>query len=218
MSFINPLELLEIDSKDYNPSLIRKQKRKLFADLELSDEKALIYYGRKITKSDVEKVIEELDEFHFDMYKEIYNSKELNAFLTSGNEMLLNNFLDVNIKNVVSFITPYYTEQYDNLLDKYLAELDITKLEKLSILELPINLEFTNSIYPKTYNFLKSRLIQLEHINNMIDNKTTTTNNDLVIKLFENIDQEFNPKLINPLPFFLKMKSQRYLKKFETYQ
>ncbi len=65
MIYINPIEILELKDKEVNEidsSIIKKSKRRLFADIDLSDSGFYEYNGQKLTKSDCEKAIDELED------------------------------------------------------------------------------------------------------------------------------------------------------------
>ena len=69
MQYINPIEILGLsnvtDKTNIDNETIKKAKRKLFADIDLSDNGLFEYYGLKITKGDCEKVIDELSNEDF---------------------------------------------------------------------------------------------------------------------------------------------------------
>ena len=64
MSFINPIEILNLKSTDVDSidnNLIKKAKRVLFADIDLSDNLHIEYKGLSLSKSDCETAINELE-------------------------------------------------------------------------------------------------------------------------------------------------------------
>ncbi|MBK9045709.1 MAG: hypothetical protein IPL74_03055 [Bacteroidetes bacterium] len=94
MNFINPIEILELTNTDIaviDNSIVKKAKRKLFADIDLSDNGHLDYKGLSLTKTDCEKVIDELENTNaLEFYSHLVSNKLLNEFLVNGNERLLN--------------------------------------------------------------------------------------------------------------------------------
>ena len=55
MRFINPIEILRLETADIvdiDISIIKKAKRKLFADIDLSDNGHINYKGLSLTKTD----------------------------------------------------------------------------------------------------------------------------------------------------------------------
>src|SRR5438132_1193370 len=97
MQYINPIEILGLsnatDTTSIDNEIIKKAKRKLFADIDLSDNGLFEYYGLLITKGDCEKAIDGLSN---NDYKQFYlylaNNKKLNAFLIKGQVDVFNNF------------------------------------------------------------------------------------------------------------------------------
>jgi hypothetical protein len=87
--YVNPIEILGLsnatDTTSIDNEIVKKAKRKLFADIDLSDNGVFEYYGLQLTKGNCEKAIDELTN---NDYKEFYlylaNNKPLNEFLASG--------------------------------------------------------------------------------------------------------------------------------------
>ena len=73
MQYINPVEILQLsyvaDSSQIDSDTIKKAKRRLFADIDLSDDGHFNYYGLKLSKGDGERAIDELSNKDF---KEFY--------------------------------------------------------------------------------------------------------------------------------------------------
>ena len=76
MKYINPYKLLGIAVADFpgtNTATINKAKRKLLAEIELSDTASTVYSDIELSKGDCLKVIDELDDkrkrdFHLFLY------------------------------------------------------------------------------------------------------------------------------------------------------
>ena len=64
MHYINPIEILELNGRDaisIDNSEIKKAKKRLIADIELSEDGHFNYKGQSITKSDCERAILDLE-------------------------------------------------------------------------------------------------------------------------------------------------------------
>lgn len=64
MNYINPIGILQLQDADVSAidgPTIKKAKRRLLADIELSDKEFLLFGKQQITKADVERVVSELD-------------------------------------------------------------------------------------------------------------------------------------------------------------
>ena len=125
MQYINPFSLLNIKSDnlaDVNNAIINRAKRKLLAEIELSDDNTTDYYGYELTKSDCIRVIDELDnkdkkEFHF----YINQNEHLNNFLSTRSLSFFENYKIDSIYKLpefLDFISPYFCEQYDKILSE----------------------------------------------------------------------------------------------------
>ena len=131
MSFINPIEILELQNADVagiDNALIKKVKRKLFADIDLSDNGHLDYKGISLTKTDCEKVIDELENSNFaEFYLHLSNNKLLNDFLVNGNEDIFKSFKQESIYKLpdfVKFVSPFFAPKFDKAILKSFVEDD----------------------------------------------------------------------------------------------
>ena len=132
MIFINPIEILELKDKEVNEidsSIIKKSKRRLFADIDLSDSGFYEYKGQKLTKSDCERAIEELeDKNKLEFYSHLSTNLELNKFLANGSNELLNNLKQESIYKLpefVDFISPFFSSKIDQILLKSFQNKDL---------------------------------------------------------------------------------------------
>lgn len=82
MNFINPFDLLEIDTTD--SEVIKKAKRRKLADIELNDG-FLEFGNQKISKSEFIRLVDELDDNkRKNMYFFITKDTNLNSFLSNN--------------------------------------------------------------------------------------------------------------------------------------
>jgi hypothetical protein len=124
MQYINPIEILGLsnvsDTASIDNELVRKAKRKLFADIDLSDNGLFEYYGLLLTKGDCEKVVDQLSNNDLkEFYLYLSSNKKLNNFLVNGNENVFTNFKQDSIFKLpefVKFISPYYAPKFDKAL------------------------------------------------------------------------------------------------------
>lgn len=87
-TFINPIELLSLQgfsSEEISREVIKKAKRILIAEIELSDEGFITFNNNLISHNDVEHYTSLLDsKENISFFCELLNFKELNSFLTIG--------------------------------------------------------------------------------------------------------------------------------------
>ena len=95
--YINPIEILGLsnasDTNSIDNEIVKKEKRKLFADIDLSDNGVFEYYGLQLTKGNCENAVDKLTNNDFkEFYLYLANNKPLNEFLASGKESIFKNF------------------------------------------------------------------------------------------------------------------------------
>src|SRR5687767_9413392 len=125
MNFINPIEILELQNAGVNPAdtiVIKKAKRKLFADIDLSEKGYIDYKGSKLTKSDCEKAIDELeDRDKNEFYSYLVTNQLFNDFLVNGHEEIFSDFKQEDIyklRGFVDFVSPYFAPKFDRCIVK----------------------------------------------------------------------------------------------------
>ena len=125
MNFINPIELLGLRGHDVSAisvDLVRKAKRKVLAEIELSENNLLEFNGLSLTRSDCERVIDELENAdRREFYHYLSSNLALNNFLTTGDERIFESFTIDSIYSLpafVSFISPYAVAGFDKSLHK----------------------------------------------------------------------------------------------------
>ena len=119
--YVNPIEILGLsnanDTASIDNEIVKKAKRKLFADIDLSDNGVFEYYGLQLTKGTCEKAIDELTNNDFkEFYLYLANNKPLNEFLASGKEVIFKNFKQDSIYKLpefIKFISPYFAPKFD---------------------------------------------------------------------------------------------------------
>ena len=122
--YVNPIEILGLsnatDTTSIDNEIVKKAKRKLFADIDLSDNGVFEYYGLQLTKGNCEKAIDELTNNDFkEFYLYLANNKPLNEFLASGKEAIFKNFKQDSIYKLpefIKFISPYFAPKFDKAL------------------------------------------------------------------------------------------------------
>ncbi|MVT12538.1 hypothetical protein [Chitinophaga tropicalis] len=123
MTFINPVEILGLSHTPVNAidsSVIRKAKKALLAEVELSDDGYFHYRGQALTTSDCERYIDELEEKDkLEFYHFIAGNEKLNNFLAGTDNSLFSAFRHESIYRLpefISFISPYFAAAYDKAL------------------------------------------------------------------------------------------------------
>jgi hypothetical protein len=210
--YINPIELLGLSNVD-SPSNIdtetlKKEKRKLFAEIDLSDDGFLDYHGLKLTKGNCEKAIDELNTpDNRDFFYYLANNLPLNEFLVNGNAQLFTNFKQDSIfklQDFITFISPYYSIQYDKIL--------ITAFEKknlslfTSILKAPqlFVQSDVNNAYKSLTNYLNSKIAEIDKLKQDIENEESDYDEYNIIDVVDLIKQTFPSASLNQLPSYFQ--------------
>ena len=212
MVYINPFDLLEVITSekisDTDNSILKKAKRKLLTELELSDLQEIYYRGRQLIKSDCLKILDDLDDknktdFHFF----IFQKKTLLDFLTNGDLSFFNNYSVESIYKSIdflNFVSPYFTESYNKSLTR---NFKIGNYENTSLI-LSVK-PLTNDVsieacYKGTYLLLRAIDAEINQLKQDIKNE----DHFLITKKFKGIEkiilEKIQPALLNILPFYFQ--------------
>lgn len=125
MHFINPVEILNLAATDLttiDDTVIKRAKKAVLAEIDLSDDGFYSYHGLQLTRADCERVIDELEQRDkLEFYHFIANHAALGNFLTKADENFFTAFRYESIYKLpefVRFISPYFAAAYDSLLWK----------------------------------------------------------------------------------------------------
>ena len=212
MQYINPIEILGLsnafDATSIDNEIIRKAKRKLFADIDLSDNNLFEYYGIQLTKGDCEKAIDqlsntELKEFYFYLASNI----NFNTFLANGNDQVFTNFKQdfiFKLPEFVKFVSPYFTQKFDKaLLHAYENKnVDLTKsILKATFLIFQSDI---NLAYKSVSNYIQNDITKITEIKNDIKNEDGIYNENNLNAVVYLVMDFFPSEIINCLPNYFQ--------------
>ncbi|MEI6313084.1 MAG: hypothetical protein WCP57_12555 [Bacteroidota bacterium] len=212
MQYINPLEILGLsnatDSSSIDNEIVKKAKRKLFADIDLSDNGLFEYYGLQLTKGDCEKVIDELSKKELqDFYSYLLSNKKLNIFLVNGDVELFTNFQQDSIFKLpefVNFLSPYFAPKFDKALlsafendrtDHTRAILNTSNL----IAQQDLNLAFKS-----VSNNIQNKIAEIDEITKDIKNEESTYDDDDIEDVVQLVKEHFPTNTLNCLPQYFQ--------------
>lgn len=125
MHFINPVEILNLAATDLttiDDTVIKRSKKTVLAEIDLSDDGFFSYHGLQLTRADCERVIDELEQRDkLEFYHFIANHAALGNFLTKADENFFTAFRYESIYKLpdfVAFISPWFAAAYDSMLWK----------------------------------------------------------------------------------------------------
>jgi hypothetical protein len=210
--YVNPLEILGLsnatDATSIDNEIIKKAKRKLFADIDLSDNGVFEYYGVELTKGNCEKAIDDLTNNDFkEYYLFLTHNKQLNEFLASGNEAIFKNFKQESIFKLpefVKFISPYFAPKFDKALltafENDNAELTKAILNTSSL----ITQADLNSAFKSVSNNIQNKIAEIDQITKDIKNEESVYDEDDIEELVELVKEHFPTNTLNCLPQYFQ--------------
>lgn len=225
MQFVNPIELLKIQGVsglEINSTLIKKQKRQLIADIELSDNNSYNYYNIQLTKSDCEKAIDELeDRDKAEFYLHLSGNNELSMFLIKGDFISLKSLKSESIYSLekfIDFVSPFFAENYNRLLSELFTGND------LSNFQLALKAPFLVSKYDVTKAYrgitqeIDSRIIFIDKITDDIKEERSSFSDGNIDNILEIINQKFPIQYLNSLPSFFQSSINKIAKSLNFLQ
>lgn len=212
MRFINPIELLGLADKDVSSidsAAIKKAKRVVLAEIDLSDEQHFDYHNSTITKTDVERVTAELldSSDNIEFYHFIANHRELNDFLLSNNQKLFNNFRQESIfkhKPFVEFISPFFTLEYEKILLKAYQGQQLPLFKKVISITAPITDGDLQKCYRSLTNLIKEQIEEVNTLTRKIKNEESTYDESDIEEVEDWVTDKIDVHFINALPNFFQ--------------
>jgi hypothetical protein len=210
--YVNPIEILGLsnatDTTSIDNEIVKKAKRKLFADIDLSDNGVFEYYGLQLTKGNCEKAIDDLTINDFkEFYLYLANNKPLNDFLASGKEAIFKNFKQDSIFKLpefVKFISPYFAPKFDKaLLTAFENDnADLTKaILNTSSLIAQTDL---NSAFKSISNNIQNKIAEIDEITKDIKNEESAYDEDDIEDVVQIVKEHFPTSTLNCLPQYFQ--------------
>lgn len=212
MQYINPVEILQLsnvaDSSQIDSDTIKKAKRRLFADIDLSDDGHYDYYGLQLSKGDCEKAIDELSNNDLkEFYLYLTSNKKLNEFLVNGNESVFDSFKQDSIfklPDFINFISPYYTPKFDKALSSAFEDEDVELIKSILKTSFLISQNNVNTAYKGVSNILQNRLSELSEIRTDIKNEESVYDDDDIHEVVDLVTDYFPTESLNCLPNYFQ--------------
>ena len=211
MSYINPIEILElqaVETSNIDNSVIKKAKRKLFADIELSDDGHFDYWGYQLTKSDCERAIDELEEKdNVEFYSHLASNRQLNEFLVNGTYELLDSFKQESIYKLpefVDFVSPYFSEKLDRALLKLFQDNNLELLAAALRTESLLNQSGLNNAYRSLSGEIQRRIAEIDEITESIKEEDSDYTEDSIKKVIKIVKKVTPIDLLHVLPNYFQ--------------
>jgi hypothetical protein len=210
--YVNPIEILGLsnatDTTSIDNEIVKKAKRKLFADIDLSDNGVFEYYGLQLTKGNCEKAIDELTNNDIkEYYLYLANNKPLNEFLAIGKDAIFKNFKQESIYKLpefIKFISPYFTPKFDKALLAAFENdnADLTKaILNTSTLIAQTDL---NSAFKSVSNNIQNKIAEIDEITKDIKNEESAYDEDDIEHVVQLVKEHFPTNTLNCLPQYFQ--------------
>lgn len=207
MVYINPIEILKLQKEEVNSidtNVIRKAKRKLFAEIDLSDNGLLNYYDQMLTKSDCERAIDELDDSNkFEFYYHLATNFTLNRFLANGNiEFLLHPKQEsiYNFPGFINFVSPYFTTKIDKVLLKAFQKKDFDLFKSALKADYFTSSTDLNNTYRSLRNEIDQRIYEIDRTARNIKERKSHFTNDNISSIVNIVAAKLPIDFLNLLP------------------
>ena len=212
MQYINPIEILGlssvVDTTSIDNEIVKKAKRKLFADIDLSDNGLFEYYGLQLTKGDCEKVIDDLTNNDLkEFYLYLASNKKLNNFLVNGNDAVFINFKQDSIFKLpefVKFISPYFAPKFDKALLNAFENEDVEQTKSILKTSFLISQSDINLAYKSVSNNIQNRIDEIAEIKRDIKNEESVYDEDDIDEVVDLVVENFPSDILNCLPNYFQ--------------
>lgn len=212
MQYINPIEILGLsnvtDTMNIDNEIIKKAKRKLFADIDLSDNGYFEYYGLKLTKGDCEKAIDELANNDLkEFYLYLASNKKLNSFLVNGNDDVFTNFKQDSIFKLpefIKFISTYFAPKFDKVLLNAFENGDVEITKSILKTSFLISQSDINIAFKGVTNHINSEIYDVDVITKEIKNENSNFNEITINGVIKIVKESFPNQILNCLPQYFQ--------------
>ncbi|MCS6903803.1 MAG: CFI-box-CTERM domain-containing protein [Bacteroidia bacterium] len=208
MQFINPYEILEVETQDSNE--IKKAKRRKLAEFDLAQDGTIEFNNVKIHKAEFIEAVDELDNlqksrFYWSLKKE---TPQLNNFLTKGDLSYFYNFQAQKIyehPEFIAFVSPYFAQQYNRVLLVAFQKNDIELVKKITqSAPILVNNQHLDKAYEGVRKLLNDIIQNIQSITQSIDDEEghyTAQNSNILI---QELKKDINIQLVNILPDYFQ--------------
>ncbi len=208
MLFINPIELLELQAKpleNLDDETFKRARKRLLAEIDLSDEGLYQHKGRTITKSNCQQAIEAWDDVRKrEFYYALATShRALNDYLALGDEAFFTSFSTDQLCqriDFVNFVSPFFAYNFDRSLSKALRSGDENLCVSILNAQALINADSVSTAYASTIQELHERIAEVETLRLDIKAKTSRYTATTIHEIVGLVQRHFPVAVINRLP------------------
>ncbi|MCB9253009.1 MAG: hypothetical protein H6605_11110 [Flavobacteriales bacterium] len=206
MNFINPYKLLGVEAVDNGE--IKRAKRKILAQIELSDDGAIQYGKFRLNKSDFLSIIDQLDDpERSDHYIYLLSLPHLSAFLEEGDLNFFESYQNSPIyqkKSFVDFISPYFAKEFNEAFKYAFDQRDIFLIRSLVQNPPLVNQLHEARLYEGVYQSLQKLSDKLHQIRTNIDDESGEYEEENVDQVLDDIQSLVKVEVLNALPNYFQ--------------
>ncbi len=206
MNFLNPYEVLELNS--FDTAELKKAKKRKLTEFDLSDNGSIDFKTQKIHKADFIKAVDELDnEQKNQFYWSLKSQPNLSNFLSTGDSIFFSNFEQQRVfanPEFVAFISPYFAFQYNKLFFKTFREANQGLLKKIVAAPLLVSPTHTDTAYQQTRAFLQAEIQTINTLNNELNDEESDYSTETAAKILPDISRNLNVEMLNLLPAYFQ--------------
>lgn len=212
MPFINPIEILRlqhVEIVNLNADNIKKAKKRLFAEIDLSDEGLFYYNGYQLTKSDCELAIEDLNnKDKKEYYYQLANGlKPLNDYLVTGGDQFFSHFKQESIYRLpdfINFINPFFAENFSRSLLRAFKENNPNQISAILRDQVLFGTQSVNIAYKGVSAEIQDRIEMIEGIRKEIESKESNYTDFTVKETLGIVKEKFPINILNLLPSYFQ--------------
>jgi hypothetical protein len=209
--FVNPIEILKLESLDISAidaTVVKKAKRQLFADIDLSDQGHLEYKGNTLSKNDCEAAIDKLDNpVYIDYFHYLAHAPLLSDFLASGKEDWFIAYKQDDIFGDLGFrmfIGPFLAPRMERSLLRAFVDKDAQQLKSLLkglVLLQPAEVDVA---FRGLSREIQTRIDDTDRLRDRVkDDKNSIAESELP-GMAASIQKWFPIEVLNPLPSYFQ--------------
>ncbi|MBN1352792.1 hypothetical protein JXJ21_25610, partial [candidate division KSB1 bacterium] len=211
MQFLNPFDLINSDFdsiSEITPSILKKEKRKVIADVELSEDNSILISRIRFYKAECINALNELEEpLKLKFYFFLSKYPELNNFLYRSDPEFFYTLRHDKIfdsPDFIAFIEPYFAKSYNAALVQALRINDHPTLKLINSFPLLSTGKNTDQFFQDTYHYLQDKINTLDDISNKLEADNRSYNKNNINELIHLIRNLIDTQSLNLLPSYFQ--------------
>jgi hypothetical protein len=213
-TFINPIEILDLQDADLasiDSTTIKKAKRKLFADIDLSDDGTHGYKGLALSKNECEAAIDRMEDGELmPYYHYLARHPKLNDYLANGDEAWFEGIvMDDMIADTryIRFVSPLLAPRLDRTMLKAFTDQNIGLLGAAAKAMPLLHAGDTDAAYRSLSRELQLRIEATEAMTQAFKDEKSSYTEANITDVRALVEEQYPIVPLNALPLYFQ--SQR---------